>query len=126
MTTTIKARTARIPHLCDGCHWTPSLRGVPTIAPGHRYLRHTAFPGDEVNETVRPYTNTECIACLAERDPAAPLLLGDACSTFCCGVVPCARPFGHDGGHECRRCIAEPAPAANAAQPNADPKTKEG
>lgn len=44
---TMKAVTARIPHLCDSCHWTPGIRGVATIDPGHRYLRHVAFPGDE-------------------------------------------------------------------------------
>lgn len=112
MTVTVKARTARIPHLCDGCHWTPSLRGVPTIAPGHRYLRHVAFPGDEANQTDRPHTNTECIACLAARDETGPLLLADACATFCHGDVPCARPLGHGGDHECRRCLPEPATTA--------------
>jgi hypothetical protein len=44
VTTAVRARTARQPHLCDSCHWTPSLRGVATIQPGHRYLLHTAFP----------------------------------------------------------------------------------
>lgn len=102
--TTTKARTARIPHLCDGCHWVPSLRGVPTIAPGHRYLLHAVFP-DGVNVVSdRPYTLKECVACLGERDDTAPLLAAGACSTFCCGEVPCARPHKHDGGHSCRRC----------------------
>lgn len=108
MSTTVKARTARKPHLCGGCHCTPSLRGKPTIASGHRYLRHVAFPGgsqDEVNQSNRPYTNTECIAC-AEARGASELSRGEAlaCCTFCCGDIPCARPFKHDDGHSCRRC----------------------
>lgn len=105
MTTTVKALTARLPHLCDGCHWAPSLRGVPTIAPGHRYLRHVAFPGDEVNQSDRPFSNTECVACACERDSSAGLLVAGACSEFCCVMVPCARPFRHDGDHSCRLCF---------------------
>lgn len=104
MATTVKAQTARTPHLCDNCHWTPSLRGIPTIAPGHRYLRHVAFPGDEVNQTDHPLSLTECVACACERDSHAGLLVAGACSTWCCGDVPCARPFRHDGDHSCRRC----------------------
>jgi hypothetical protein len=61
-TTAVKALTARIPHKCDSCHWTPGLRGVPTIAPGHRYLRHTVFPNDETNQSHRPYSVNECVA----------------------------------------------------------------
>jgi hypothetical protein len=111
MTTAIQARTARIAHLCEGCHWTPSLRGTPTIAPGHRYLRHTAFPDGEINQSDRPYSVTECVACLSQRDQAAPLLIAGACSTFCHGELPCARPYGHDGDHSCRRCLDHtPAP----------------
>lgn len=105
MTTVIRAHTARIAHLCETCHWTPSLRGVPTIVPGHRYLRHTAFPDGYEFVGDRPYSVTECVACLSERDPAAPLLTAGACSTFCCGDVPCARPLNHDGDHECKRCL---------------------
>lgn len=116
MSTTIQARTSRIARLCDGCHWTPSLRGKPTIAPGHRYLRHVAFPGDEVNQSHRPYTNIECVACAAEREPTAPLLIAGACATFCCGDVPCARPSGHGEDHECRRCMEDVrAPALTLA-----------
>lgn len=121
MTQTTRARTARVPHFCDGCHWTPSLRGVPTIAPGHRYLIHTAFPGglgDEINQSDRPYTNKECVACACERDETSGLLVAGACSTFCCGDVPCARPHLHDGDHSCRRCpstrpIGEPLVASS-------------
>jgi hypothetical protein len=106
MITTVKALTARIAHLCDGCHWYSSFRGVPTIAPGHRYLRHTAFPGDEVNQTERPYSIAECVACACERESSDGLLAVGVCSTFCCGDVPCALPFRHDGDHSCRRCTA--------------------
>lgn len=103
--TTVKARTARIPHLCENCHWTPSLRGVPTIAPGHRYLRHTAFPDGEVNTGTAPYSVNECVAC-AEGRGALELSRGVAlaCATFCCGDLPCARLHRHEGGHSCRRC----------------------
>lgn len=104
MTTAIKAITARIPHLCDGCHWTPGLRGLPTIAPGHRYLRHVVFPNDLTNQSDRPFTNTECVACAENRDSAG-LLVAGACATFCHGEVPCARPLRHDGDHSCLRCI---------------------
>ena len=106
VTTTVKARTARIPHLCDECHWTPSLRGVPTIAPGHRYLRHVAFPCDEVNQSTRPYSVNQCVACLCERDGTAPTVKAGACGQVCCDELPCAQPFGHGAGHSCRRCAA--------------------
>lgn len=115
MSTTTRARTARKPHLCDGCHWTPSLRGKPTIALGHRYLLHTAFPDGEINQSNRPYTNTECVACAADRDGHAPLLDAGACGTFCHGETPCALPFRHDGDHCCRTCLDHtPAPLAAA------------
>ncbi len=115
MTTTVKARTARKAHLCESCHWVPSLRGQPTIAPGHRYLLHTAFPdGDEITSD-HPYSLKECMACVSERDDTAPLLVADACSTFCCGDVPCARPHRHDGAHSCRRCAFDHVNVAVAA-----------
>lgn len=109
MSTTVMARTAAKPRDCDSCYWTPSLRGVPTIAPGHRYLRHVAFPGDDANQSDQPHVLTECIACACEREPTNGLLIADACSTFCCGDVPCARPEKHDGDHSCRRCMIERA-----------------
>lgn len=114
MNTTVQARTARKPHLCDGCHWTPSLQDKPTIAPGHRYLRHVAFPDGEINQSDRPYINTECVACLSDRDPDGPLLTAGACATYCCSLTPCARPLNHDGDHECRRCL-DRAPATTTA-----------
>lgn len=111
MTTAVKALTARIPHLCDSCHWTPSLRGVATILPGHRYLRHTVFPNDETNQSNRPYSINECVECAEERDSAG-LLVAGACSTFCHGTVPCALPLRHDGDHSCRRCTNDSAAVA--------------
>jgi hypothetical protein len=99
----IRARTARIPHLCDNCHWVPSLRGTPTIAPGHRYLLHTAFPDGGTNASDHPWSLKECVACAEDRDLG---MRGThlACCTYCCGTVPCALPFKHDGDHSCRRC----------------------
>lgn len=100
--------TARIPHECDSCHWTPSLRGVATILPGHRYLSHTAFPGDEgFEEGTRPARLTECASCAIGRDAPTAGLYG-ICGTFCHGTTPCALPFekgapGHD--HACRECL---------------------
>lgn len=105
MSTVAQARTARKPQLCDGCHFTPSLQGMATIGPGHRYLRHVAFPDGDVNHSNRPYSINECVACACERDPTAGVLMAGACSTFCCGDVPCARPLDHNGGHGCRRCL---------------------
>lgn len=62
MNTTTAYRTARTPHLCEGCHWTGSLRGVPTILPGHRYIIHTTFPGAEAYEEgpARSGTTSAC------------------------------------------------------------------
>src|SRR4051812_38341554 len=115
MTTTVRALTARLAHLCDSCQWTPSLRKAPAIAPGHRYLRHVIFPNSETNQSDRPYNLTECVVCVSERVPGDEQLAAGACSTFCCGDVPCARPFKHDGDHSCRRCIAH-APARDVAE----------
>jgi hypothetical protein len=130
---TTTARTARIAHACDTCRWTPSLRETPTIAagptaqrredhqdqsrpqrvptivPGHRYLRHVAFPEGpmgEINQSSHLIVITECVACACEREVTAGLLIAGACATFCCGDVPCALPFGHRGDdHSCRRCL---------------------
>lgn len=101
--TTVQARTARIAHLCENCHWSPSLRGQPTIFPGHRYLLHTAFPDGLTVTSDAPYSLKECVACAEERDLT---MRGThlACCTFCCGEIPCARPFKHDGDHSCRHC----------------------
>jgi hypothetical protein len=111
MATTVKGITARIPHLCDGCHWDSNLRGVPTIAPGHRYLRHVVFPGDDVNQSDHPIVHVECVACAEDRGMHEETLVGDACATYCCGDVPCALPVKHKDDHSCRRCTADLARA---------------
>lgn len=106
MTATVQARTARVPHLCDSCHWVTGRRGRPLIAPGHRYLRHVAFPDNMVNQSGHPVAHLECVSCASERDSNAALLDAGACGTFCCGVTPCARPFRHSGDCSCLRCVA--------------------
>jgi hypothetical protein len=101
MTTAIKAVTARKRHQCDTAQYERHV-----IAPGHRYLRHVAFPGDDVNGSDRPWVLRECVACVEDRDAHAGSLIGGACATFCCGDTPCALPFKHDVDHSCRRCAA--------------------
>jgi hypothetical protein len=97
--TTTRARTARRPHLCDSCHWTPSLRGVATIQPGHRYLLHTAFPDGMVNTSDRPYSLKECVACTCERDDSAGLLVA-----FDPGERNDLRDDEEPDEHECLSC----------------------
>lgn len=107
-----KAFTARVPHVCESCHyWETGLRGKSTILPGHRYLRHTVFPNDETNQSGRPYSINECVACTEGRDSAG-LLVAGACTTFCHGTVPCALPLKHDGDHSCRQCAVDLAAVA--------------
>lgn len=112
MSTTVKVRTARVPHMCEECQWTPGLRGVATILPGHRYLRHVAFPDGEINTSDRPHVINECVACAAEREQryAHAWIDTGACLTFCCSTTPCARPIRHNGDHECRSCLTATAP----------------
>lgn len=98
--TTAKAVTARKRRLCDA-----GYREVHVIAPGHRYLRHTVFPSHDVAGSDRPYNVTECASCVERREyEEAPEL--NACSTWCCGDLPCALPVKHGGDHSCRRCAA--------------------
>jgi hypothetical protein len=104
--TTAKAVTARKRHRCDA-----GYREVHVIAPGHRYMRHTVFPGHDANTSHRPYNVTECVACAENREQAAGLLAAGACATFCCRETPCALPFKHDDDHSCHRCAARPARA---------------
>lgn len=99
MSTTVKGVTARKRHRCDEASWT----GLHFIEPGHRYLRHVAFPGDDVNGSDRPWVLRQCIAC-AENRGRDGTLIGGACAGFCCGDVPCALPLKHDSDHSCRRC----------------------
>ena len=110
-TVTVVARTARKPHPCEDCHWDASLRGTATIAAGHRYLIHTAYPGGEI-ETATPYRLKQCVrhAVATSRDH-----LTGACLSHCCGDNPCARPDRHDGDHSCHRCAPDhPHPAGVA------------
>ncbi len=106
------ARTARIPHECDSCYWTHSLRGVPTILPGHRYLIHTAFPGDPgYEEGEHPARLKECATHAISRDDFAATQYG-ICATYCCGTEPCVLQFqragaGHEHRHVCHRCSRE-------------------
>jgi hypothetical protein len=94
MSTTTRARTARKNHRCSECL-------LAVILPGHRYLLHTTFPNDVIQAVT---VSKECLSCACEQGEDYRL---DACMGFCCGDVPCARPFRHDGDHSCRRC-AEP------------------
>ena len=110
MTTTVKAVTARVPHLCEGCHFVPSLRGVATIQPGHRYLLHTAFPDGVDIQGDAPWAVNECVSCAVDRGEEHRT---DACLTYCHGDVPCARPFRHDGDHSCGRCPTGPGPTTS-------------
>lgn len=118
MPTTATAQTARKAHDCDSCFLAGRRRR--TIRPGHRYLRHVAFPDGEVNQGPAPVVSRECVGCVGERDDYEPLLVAGACSSFCCGTEPCALPFqrgapSHNGGeHSCRRCTADQADAEAA------------
>lgn len=108
---TVKAVTARLAHFCSDCQWR-GQQEVPVIAPGHRYLRHVGFPGEDGVSGDRPWVVRECIACAGERDDTDPLLVADACGTFCHGTTPCALPFekgSPDHEHACRECVLERA-----------------
>jgi hypothetical protein len=102
MATTIKAVTARKRHRCD-----ESWGDVHFIAPGHRYLRHVAFPDDDVNGSDQPWVLRQCVACAEDRHEPTGATVGGACVRHCCGDVPCAMPIEHDGDHSCRRCATD-------------------
>lgn len=112
MSSTVRAVTARVPHQCEGCQWRLSLHGEATIRPGHRYLRHVAFPDGETNTGTTPWVVNECAACASAREQAGSLEPANtgACLTFCHGDTPCARPIRHDGDHECRHCRPQATP----------------
>lgn len=95
MSTAVRARTARKAHRCETCRHR-------SIAPGHRYLLHTLFPGD-INSSGRPWVSKECIACVEKREEGDGLLVADACSSFCCALEPCALVIRHAGDHHCGR-----------------------
>jgi hypothetical protein len=96
MSTAVLARTARREHRCTDCR--------RRIRVGHRYLRHILFPGHDANSSTRPLVLKECMACSADRDGHTPLLVANACSSYCHGTNPCARPFKHTGDCECQDC----------------------
>lgn len=102
---TVQARTARVAHMCSTCDWHTDPNGTPAIQPGHRYLIHVVFPGQDGHEEgTRPWRAKECIACACNREDTAGLLVAGSCATYCHGTTPCALPHRHDGDHSCRRC----------------------
>jgi hypothetical protein len=105
---TMKARTAARAHACQSCRES-GRRDRLTIATGHRYLLHTAFPdGETVVHGNRPWTINECVSCAVDRNDSWP---AGACETYCCiGNLPCAMPASHGGDHSCRFCMANPLP----------------
>jgi hypothetical protein len=99
---TTSARTARKPFYCSKCQWRATEDDTPVIAPGHRYLRHVGFPGEDGVSGERPWVLRECVACAVETDDAAHLDAG-ACGSYCHGTTPCALPFQKGApGHECQ------------------------
>lgn len=114
--TTLRTVTARLWHACDSCHlWHADRRGVCTIAPGHRYVIHVTFPGADGNDSGRVISHKECLRCMTDRigwnDTE---WIANPCGTFCCGDVPCVRPFSHvrpgdiEFRHSCHRCTTDP------------------
>jgi hypothetical protein len=106
---TFKGVTARAAHYCSGCQMHATLDETPAIQPGHRYLRHVGFPGDDGVSGERPWVLRECIACAGEREESDPLIIARACGTYCHGTTPCALPFQPAGvqehQHACRECV---------------------
>lgn len=112
----IKGVTARAAHPCETCSrrdvngtWTQPIR------PGHRYLRHVVFPGDEgFEEGTRPQSVRECAGCAIERDGDAAITYG-ICGSYCHGIRPCVLPVaarpGPDHEHQCRECVREAVPS---------------
>lgn len=94
MSFSIRYRTARKAHRCEECR-------CRSILPGHRYEIYTVFPGDDVCNPDRPMQLKRCLSCPGEHDIGV-WLTARACGTFCHGVTPCARPFGHLGACSCR------------------------
>jgi hypothetical protein len=96
-----KGITARIAHFCSFCQMHSSEDAVPVIQPGHRYLRHVGFPGDDGVGGERPWVLRQCITCASEKDDFTPVQFG-ACGSFCHGTTPCSLPFVPGAmNHEC-------------------------
>lgn len=105
---TIKGVTARKAHTCESCsRLTVNGEYPKRIFPGHRYLQHTAFPGEDGSDTLeRPFSIRECATCAIERDSYMATLYG-ICGSYCHGTNPCVLPFEKGApGHECvcREC----------------------
>jgi hypothetical protein len=112
---TSKAITARVAHFCSFCQMRASESATPVVQPGHRYLRHVGFPGEEGVGGDRPWVLVECISCATDKDDFAPVQAG-ACGTFCCGVTPCSLPFQKGApshNHACAICVILGAPLPN-------------
>lgn len=115
---TVKGITARVAHSCES-HDRQTVNGdwSKGILPGHRYVLHTAFPGDDGFDSLeRPFSIKECASCAIERDDAAATTFG-ICGTYCHGTTPCALPFergapGHE--HFCRECVLEQRESATS------------
>jgi hypothetical protein len=109
---TVKGVTARVAHSCETCdRKTVNGEYSRAILPGHRYLLHTTFPGDEgFEEGTRPQSIRECASCAIKRDDCAATLYG-ICGSYCHGINPCVLPFVKGApGHQCvcRECASDP------------------
>jgi hypothetical protein len=103
-----KGVTARTPHSCETCdRKTANGDWTKSILPGHRYLLHTAFPGDDGFDALeRPFSVRECGSCAIERDDFVAHSFG-ICGTYCHGTNPCVLPFdaagaGFGHNHVCK------------------------
>lgn len=107
---TTRAVTARVAHYCCTCQPRATKRDAPVILPGHRHLRHVAFPGDEAVGGDRPWVLRECATCAIARDDVNAVLHG-ICGADCHGVSPCVLPVAGGTGHDCvcRDCLADDA-----------------
>lgn len=115
MVSTVKGVTARVAHSCETCD-RKTVNGTYTTAirPGHRYLLHTAFPGDDGFDALeRPFSLRECASCAIGRDNFTAHSFG-ICGSYCHGTNPCVLPFTKGApGHECfcRDCAIPEAAA---------------
>ncbi len=108
-----KGVTARTAHPCSTCdHPTVNNNWTASIRPGHRYLQHVAFPGDDgFEDSMRPWRAKECASCAIGRDDFTAHQFG-ICGTYCCGDRPCVLPYekagaGHEHDHACRGCVSD-------------------
>lgn len=104
-----RAFTARVAHCCATCDRpTVNVDTTTAILPGHRYLRHVAFPGEDgFEDATRIWVAAECATCAIERDLDVATTYG-ICGSYCCGTEPCVLPFVKGApGHDCvcKRCM---------------------